>query len=104
MDTTLVTAVSIHQRKQLNPQTDEFTQKLINLPKLHQIINYSPLTISPNSYVTDAINLMNQQLNHPVAVNDFIRQANDYVFSRRGKAITRNFYDSGCIESNCLKY
>ena len=87
MGTTLVTAVSIHQRKQLNPQTDEFNQKLINLPKLHQIINYSPLTISPNSYVTDAINLMNQQLNHPVAVNNFIRQANDYILVVEGKQL-----------------
>ena len=71
----------------MNPQTDEFNQKLINLPKLHQIINYSPLTISPNSYVTDAINLMNQQLNHPVAVNNFIRQANDYILVVEGKQL-----------------
>ncbi|MDD1416889.1 PAS domain-containing protein, partial [Dolichospermum sp. ST_con] len=71
----------------MNPQTDEFNQKLINLPKLHQIINYFPLTISPNSYVTDAINLMNQQLNHPVAVNNLIRQANDYILVVEGKQL-----------------
>ena len=87
MGTKLVTAVSTYQRKQLNPLTNEFNQKLINLPKLHQIINYSPLTISPNSYVADAINLMNQQLNHPVAVNNFVRQANDYVLVVEGKQL-----------------
>ena len=41
-----------------------FHRKLINLPNLHQIIHYSPLTISPDSCVMDAINLMNQQQDH----------------------------------------
>lgn len=62
------------QTQPLNPLVDGVNEKLIDLPSLHQIINYSPLTISPDSYVMSAINLMNQ-----VTVNYSTQAANDYV-------------------------
>jgi CBS domain-containing protein len=64
-----------------------FNQKLINLPNLHQIIHYSPLTISPDSCVMDAINLMNQQQDHKVTVNNPINQITDYVVVVEGKQL-----------------
>ncbi|MEY3221481.1 MAG: hypothetical protein RLZZ203_337, partial [Cyanobacteriota bacterium] len=33
----------------------------MDIPNLQQIINYSPLTISPDSSVIDAIHLMNRK-------------------------------------------
>ena len=69
----------------MNPLTNEPNPKLINLPSLHQIINYSPLTISPDSYVIDAINLMNQQQDHTIAVdNNLIQEGNDYILVVEG--------------------
>jgi PAS domain S-box-containing protein len=67
--------------------TNRFNRKLINLPNLHQIIHYSPLTISPDSCVMDAINLMNQQQDHKVTVNNPIHQVTDYVLVVEGKQL-----------------
>ncbi len=83
---TLFTATSTDQRKQLDA-FNEFNQKLINLPGLHQIINYSPLTISPDSYIIDAINLMNQPQDHSIVVNKLIQEVNDYVLVVEGKQL-----------------
>jgi PAS domain S-box-containing protein len=67
--------------------TDGFEQQLITLPKLHQIINYCPLTISPDSCITDAINLMNQPRDPIITVNNLIHEANDYVLVVEGKKL-----------------
>lgn len=66
---------------QLNSLNDGFNQQLISLPNLNQIINYSPLTISADSYVIDAINLMHQQPDH------LIPEANDYILVVEGKKL-----------------
>ncbi|MDZ7966911.1 MAG: PAS domain S-box protein [Nostoc sp. DedSLP03] len=39
----------------------QFNDRLINLPSLNHVINYSPLTINPDSFVIEAILLMSQQ-------------------------------------------
>ncbi|MBD2566520.1 PAS domain S-box protein [Anabaena lutea] len=39
----------------------QFKNQLIDLPSLHKLIDHYPLKISPNSYVVDAIILMNQE-------------------------------------------
>ncbi|MTJ48715.1 PAS domain S-box protein [Dolichospermum sp. UHCC 0259] len=70
------------QTQPLKPLVDGLNEKLIDLPDLHQIINYSPLTISPDSYVMDAIKLMNQ-----VGVNHLTQAANDYVLVVEGKKL-----------------
>ncbi|MTJ12253.1 PAS domain S-box protein [Anabaena sp. UHCC 0187] len=67
--------------------TDGFNQPFINLPNLNQIINYFPLTISPDSYVIDAINLMNQQPDQNVTVNNPIKEANDCILVVEGKQL-----------------
>lgn len=54
-----------------------FNQQLINLPNLSQIIDYSPLTISADSCVMEAINLINQTQNYQF--NNRLKQTNDYV-------------------------
>jgi PAS domain S-box-containing protein len=54
-----------------------FNQQLINLPNLSQIIDYSPLTISADSCVMEAINLINQTQNYEF--KNQLKQANDYV-------------------------
>jgi PAS domain S-box-containing protein len=42
----------------------QFNDHLIDLPSLHKVIDRYPLTISPDSHVVEAINLMNQEENH----------------------------------------
>ncbi|MBE9220020.1 PAS domain S-box protein [Dolichospermum flos-aquae] len=54
-----------------------FHKQFINLPSLGQIIDYSPLTISSDSCVMDAINLINQSPNYQV--NNPLKTAKDYV-------------------------
>ena len=66
---------------QLNSLNDGFNQQLISLPNLNQIINYSPLTISADSYVMDAINLMHQQPDH------LIPKETDYILVVEGKKL-----------------
>ena len=78
----LVTEVSIDQTKPLNPLVDGLNEKLIDLPSLHQIIDYSPVTIGHDSYVMDAIELMNQ-----VAVSHLTQEAKDYVLVVEGKKL-----------------
>ncbi|WP_445626340.1 PAS domain S-box protein [Nostoc sp. DSM 114167] len=39
----------------------QFNDRLINLPSLNHVINYSPLTINPDSFVIEAILLMSKQ-------------------------------------------
>ncbi|MFN6476293.1 PAS domain S-box protein [Nostoc sp. DedQUE07] len=39
----------------------QFNDRLINLPSLNHVINYSPLKINPDSFVIEAILLMSQQ-------------------------------------------
>lgn len=79
---TLVTPSPTNQENQLDALNNGFDEQLINLPYLHQVIDYSPLTISPDSCVIDAINLMNQRM-----VNNLIRKANDYVLVVKGKQL-----------------
>ncbi|BAZ86269.1 PAS domain S-box protein [Dolichospermum compactum] len=78
----VVTEVFIDQIKPLNPLVDGLNEKLIDLPSLHQIIDYSPVTISHDSYVMDALNLMNQ-----VTVNHPTQEAKDYVLVVEGKKL-----------------
>jgi PAS domain S-box-containing protein len=78
----LVTEVSIDQTKPLNPLVDGLNEKLIDLPSLHQIIDYSPVTIGHDSYVMDAIKLMNQ-----VEVSHLTQEAKDYVLVVEGKKL-----------------
>ena len=56
---------------------NDFHQQFLNLPNLSQIIDYSPLTISADSCVMDAINLINQSQNYQV--NNPLKTASDYV-------------------------
>ncbi|MEY3221419.1 MAG: hypothetical protein RLZZ203_275 [Cyanobacteriota bacterium] len=51
----------------------------MDIPNLQQIINYSPLTISPDSSVIDAIHLMNRKQHHIITDNQVIQKDNDYV-------------------------
>ncbi|PPJ63680.1 PAS domain S-box protein [Cuspidothrix issatschenkoi] len=51
----------------------------MDIPNLQQIINYSPLTISPDSSVIDAIHLMNRKQDHIITDNQVIQRDNDYV-------------------------
>jgi PAS domain S-box-containing protein len=81
-DMKLVAEVSIDQTKPLNPLVDGLNEKLIDLPSLHQIIDYSPVTIGHDSYVMDAIKLMNQ-----VAVSHLTQEAKDYVLVVEGKKL-----------------
>ncbi|UUO13502.1 PAS domain S-box protein [Dolichospermum heterosporum] len=78
----LVTELSIDQTKPLNPLVDGLNEKLIDLPSLHQIIDYSPVTIGHDGYVMDAIKLMNQ-----VAVSHLTPEAKDYVLVVEGKKL-----------------
>ncbi|WP_371418172.1 PAS domain S-box protein [Anabaena sp. UHCC 0253] len=75
----LVRSSSTEQISPLNTLASGFNQRLINLPNLHQIINYSPLIINPDSFVIDAINLMNQEQENSIIANDQIRETNDYA-------------------------
>ncbi len=49
--------------------TMRFHYQLIGLPNLYDVIDYSPLTISPDSYVMDAVILMNQERSHSLSLN-----------------------------------
>ncbi|WP_413171506.1 PAS domain-containing protein [Anabaena azotica] len=51
----------------------QFNDHLIDLPSLHQVIDCYPLTISPDSHVSEAINLMNQAENHIHNINNTSR-------------------------------
>ena len=51
----------------------------MDIPNLQQIINYSPLTISPDNSVIDAINLMNRKQDHIITDSQVIQRDNDYV-------------------------
>ncbi len=73
----LVTTSSTHDIKPMESLNNGFNQQLINLPKLSQIIDYSPLTISADSCVMEAINLINQTQNSQF--NNPLKTANDYV-------------------------
>ena len=73
----LVTATSTHDIKPMDSLNNGFHQQFINLPNLSQIIDYSPLTISADSCVMDAINLINQPQNYQV--NNPLKTASDYV-------------------------
>jgi PAS domain S-box-containing protein len=73
----LVTTTSTHDIKPMDSLNNGFHQQFINLPNLSQIIDYSPLTISADSCVMDAINLINQSRNYQV--NNPLKTASDYV-------------------------
>jgi len=73
----LVTASSTHDIKPMDSLNNGFNQQFIDLPNLSQIIDYSPLTISADSCVMEAINLINQSPNYQF--NNPLKQANDYV-------------------------
>lgn len=51
----------------------------MDIPNLQQIINYSPLTISPDNSVIDAINLINRKQDHIITDSQVIQRDNDYV-------------------------
>ncbi|WP_347238711.1 PAS domain S-box protein [Anabaena sp. FACHB-1391] len=72
-----MTTPSTHDIKPMDSLNNGFHQQFINLPSLGQIIDYSPLTISSDSCVMDAINLINQSPNYQV--NNPLKTANDYV-------------------------
>lgn len=71
-----MTTTSTPDIKPMDSLNNGFHQQFINLPSLGQIIDYSPLTISSDSCVMDAINLINQS---PYQVNNPLKTANDYV-------------------------
>ncbi|MBH8573654.1 PAS domain S-box protein [Nostocaceae cyanobacterium CENA369] len=48
-----------------------FNDRLIDLPNLYDVIDYSPLTISPDSYVVDAVILMSQQRSENLSRSNF---------------------------------
>ncbi|MBH8562911.1 PAS domain S-box protein [Nostoc sp. CENA67] len=48
-----------------------FNDQLIDLPDLYDVIDYSPLTICPNSYVVDAVILMSQQRTDTLSMASF---------------------------------
>lgn len=73
----LVTTPSTHDTKPMDLLNNGFNQPFINLPSLSQIIDYSPLTISSDSCVMDAINLINQPQSYQF--NNQLKKANDYV-------------------------
>ncbi|MGM3307774.1 PAS domain S-box protein [Anabaena sp. WFMT] len=49
----------------------QFNEQLIDLPNLHQVIDRYPLTISLDSYVVDAIILMNQEQSNSLELINF---------------------------------
>ncbi|MFN6568562.1 PAS domain S-box protein [Dendronalium sp. ChiSLP03b] len=51
--------------------TMRFNDRLIDLPNLYHVIDYSPLTISPDSYVVDAVILMSQQRSDNLPLSSF---------------------------------
>ncbi|WP_318780346.1 PAS domain S-box protein [Atlanticothrix silvestris] len=51
--------------------TMRFHDQLIDLPNLYDVIDYSPLTISPDNYAIDAVILMNQERSHSLSLNSF---------------------------------
>ncbi|MFM7364340.1 MAG: PAS domain S-box protein [Cuspidothrix sp.] len=71
----------------LDSLRDEFNEALINLPKLQEIINYSPIIISPDSSVMDAVNLINQTKDHIIGSNQTIQRVKDLVVVVEGKKI-----------------
>ncbi len=79
---TLATASSTNQENPLDSLNNGFDRQLINLPYLYQVIDYFPLTISPDSWVMEGINLINQQ-----KVNNLIHKANDYILVVKAKQL-----------------
>jgi PAS domain S-box-containing protein len=51
--------------------TMRFCDQLIDLPNLYDVIDYSPLTISPDSYVIDAVILMNQERSGSLSLTSY---------------------------------
>ena len=51
----------------------------MDIPNLQQIINYYPLTISPDNSVIDAIHLINRKQDHIITDGQVIQRDNDYV-------------------------
>ncbi|AFY32659.1 PAS domain S-box protein [Calothrix sp. PCC 7507] len=58
--------------------------QLINLPNLDHVIDRSPLTISPDIYVVDAIALMGQARSDSLALNNFNSHLNPSIGSQPG--------------------
>ncbi|MBW4645617.1 MAG: PAS domain S-box protein [Goleter apudmare HA4340-LM2] len=56
---------------------------LIDLPNLHHVIDHSPLTISPDSYLVDAVALMSQG-SMSLGLNDPNLQFNSHVGNQQG--------------------
>ncbi|MEA5507039.1 PAS domain S-box protein [Halotia wernerae UHCC 0503] len=65
-----------------------FHDQLIELPNLYDIVDYSPLTISPDSYVVDAVFLMNQERSHSLSLDSFNLSFN---------SSTSNQHQTNCI-------
>ncbi len=51
----------------------------MHIPNLQHIINYSPLTISPDASVIDAIHLMNRKQGPIITDNQVVERDNDYI-------------------------
>ncbi|AFZ24086.1 PAS domain S-box [Cylindrospermum stagnale PCC 7417] len=58
-------------------------EHLIDLPTLYHVIDRSPLTISPDSYVVDAIFLMNQERSNSLTLTSFNPSCNSNLWSHQ---------------------
>lgn len=58
--------------------------QLIDLPTLYHVIDRSPLTISPDSYVVDAIALMNQERINSFALTSLHPSLNSSIWRHQG--------------------
>ncbi|QSJ18036.1 PAS domain S-box protein [Nostoc sp. UHCC 0702] len=57
--------------------------QLIDLPDLYDVIDYSPLTICPNSYVVDAVILMSQQGSDTLSMASFSSSSDSSRWSQQ---------------------
>jgi PAS domain S-box-containing protein len=64
----------------------QFNDRLIDLPNLHHVIDRSPLTISPDSYVIDAIALMNEARSENSALTNLNSSFPPSTGNRRGSS------------------
>ncbi|WP_414541499.1 PAS domain S-box protein [Nostoc sp. CCY0012] len=63
--------------------TMRFKNQLIYMPDLYHVIDHCPLTISPDSYVVDAIVLMNQERSHNYSLIDQHYSLNKQIFQHQ---------------------
>jgi PAS domain S-box-containing protein len=68
--------------------TMRFQQQLIDLPNLSDVIDRSPLTISPDNYLVDAITLMSQERTIGLGQNDLNLQSNSHIGNQHKSSYT----------------